>query len=72
VQWLSVAEFAYNNSYYTFISISLFYVNTEHYFNLNVDLTAVSIDISAVRDWVKIIKKIYISMKAQWKEVMKI
>jgi len=34
-----------------------------------VNLAAVPIDISAVRDWVEMIKKIYINMKAQWKEV---
>ncbi len=27
------------------------------------------IDISTVRDWVKMIKNIYINMKAQWKKV---
>jgi len=34
-----------------------------------VNLAAVPIDISAVRDWVEMINNIYISMKAQWKEV---
>jgi len=48
---------------------SLFYVNIKCHFNLIVNLTAVLIDISAVRDWVKTIKNIYISIKAQWKEV---
>ncbi len=32
------------------------------------NLTAVFIDISAARDWVEMIKNIYISMKAWWKE----
>ena len=65
-------KFAYNNSHYAFISVLSFYVNTEHHFNLNVNLTAVLIDISTARDWVETIKNIYISMKAQWKEVTEI
>ena len=35
------------------------------------NLTAALIDISAARDWVEMIKNIYISIKAWWKEVTK-
>jgi hypothetical protein len=56
-------QIAYNNSHYAFTDISLFYANTEHHFNLNVNLTAALIDVSAVR-LVNTIKNIYISMKA--------
>ncbi len=71
MQWLSVVKFTYNDSYYVFTDILLFYANIKHHFNLNVNLTAAFIDVSTARNWVEIIKEIYISMKAWWKEVIK-